>query len=97
MTQPKSQNEETRNNPTSFLENPTDFSGMHTHPREPDEESTRSWTYRSRESDERSGICFSPSDEYRKSHQFPSSKKQKQQDEDVEIANELKEQNVLYH
>ena len=31
MTQPKSQNEETRNNSTSFLEIPTDLSGMYTY------------------------------------------------------------------
>ena len=31
MTQPKSQNEETGNNPTSFLEFPTSFSGMYTY------------------------------------------------------------------
>ena len=31
MTQPKSQNEETTNNSTSFLETPTDLSGMYTY------------------------------------------------------------------
>ena len=31
MTQPKSQNEETRNNSTSFLGIPTEFSGMYTY------------------------------------------------------------------
>ena len=75
MTQPKSQNEETRINLTSFLEFPTIFSGMYTYPREPDEESTRSWTYRSRESDGTGGIFFLPSDRYRISDQFPSSEK----------------------
>ena len=69
---------------------------MYTYPREPDEESTRSWTYRSRESDGTGGICFLPSDKYRNSHQFTSSKR-KQQDEGVKIANESKVQNVLYH
>ena len=97
MTQPKSQNEETRNNPTSFLEIPTDFSGMHPCPREPDEENTRNWTYRTPESDGTGGICFLPSDQCRNSHRFPSSKR-KQQDEGVkEIANELKVRNVKYH
>ena len=75
MTQPKSLNEETRNILTSFLEFPTNFSGMHTYPREPDEGSTRSWTYRSRESDVTGGICLVPSDQYRNSHQSSSKKK----------------------
>ena len=48
---------------------------MYTYPRETDEESTRSWTYRSRESDGTGGICFLPSDQYRNCHQFPSSEK----------------------
>ena len=65
-------NEETRNNATSFLESLT---GTYTYPREPDEESTRSWTYRSRESDRTGGICFLPSDQYKISHQIPSTKK----------------------
>ena len=77
MTQPKSQNEETRMNPPSFLEIPTDFSGMHTNPIEPDVGSTRNWTYRPREPDGTSGICFLPSDQYRNSHQFIPSKKKK--------------------
>ena len=97
MTQPKSQNEETRNNSTSFLEIPTDFSGMYTYPREPDDESTRSWTYRSRESDGTGGICFLPSDHYRNTHQFPSFKRNKQDEGVKEIPNESKMQNVLYH
>ena len=62
---------------------------MYTYPREPDEETTRSWTYRSRESDETGGICFLPSDLLRNSHRFPSSER-KQQDEGVETANEIK-------
>ena len=57
-----SQNEETRNTATSFLESPTDFSGMYTYQREPEEEIAKSWTYRSRESDATGGICFLPSD-----------------------------------
>ena len=70
-----SQNEETRNTATSFLDFPTDFSRMYTYLREPDEESTRSWTYRSRQSDVTGGTCFLPSDQNRNSRQFPSSKK----------------------
>ena len=70
-----SQKEETRNNATSFLEIPTDFCGMYTYPREPDEESTRSWIFGSRESDGTGRICFLPSDQFRNRHQFPSSKK----------------------
>ena len=70
---------------------------MYTYQREPDEKSTRSWTYRSRESDGTGGISFLPSDRYRKSHRFPSSKR-KQQDEGLRrIAGELKVQNVLNH
>ena len=42
-----SQNEETRNIATNFLESPTNFSGMYTYQCAPDEESARSWTYRS--------------------------------------------------
>ena len=38
MTQPKSQNEETRSNPTSFLEIPPNFRGMYTYQREANEE-----------------------------------------------------------
>ena len=60
----------TRKNATRFLEFPTNFSGMYTYPREPDEESTRSWTYIARESDGTGGICFLSSDRYRNSHQF---------------------------
>ena len=82
LTQPKSQNEESKNNLRSFLEFPTMFSRMYTYPREPDDESTRSWTYRSRESDGTGRNCFVPSDPYGNNHQFPSSKK-KQQDEGV--------------
>ena len=70
-----SQNEETRNIPTSFLESPTNFSGTYTYQCEQDEESARSWTYRSRVSDEKGGICCGPSDRCRNSHRFPSSKK----------------------
>ena len=62
---------------------------MYTYPRELDEESTRSWTYRSPESDGTGGNCFLPSDRYRNSHRFPSFKR-KQQDEGVKIANESK-------
>ena len=63
---------------------------MSTYQREPDEESTRSWTYRSRKSDGTCGICFLLSDQCRNSHRFPPSKR-KQQDEDVkEIPNESK-------
>ena len=69
---------------------------MYTYQREPEEESTRSWTYRSRESDGTGGICFLLSDQYRDNHRFLSSKR-KQQDEGVKIANELKMQNILYH
>ena len=58
-----SQNEETRNTATIFKEIPSDFSGMYSDPREPDDASTRSWTYRSQESDGASGICFLPSDQ----------------------------------
>ena len=61
-----SQNEETRNTATSFLTSPTDFSGMYTYQREPDEKSARSWTYRSRVSDGTGGICFRPSDRCKK-------------------------------
>ena len=90
MTQPKSQNEETRNNSTSFLEIPTGFSGMHTYPREPDEKRTRNWTYRSRESYGTGEFCFLPSGQCRNSHRFPFPKRN-QQDEDVkEIPNESK-------
>ena len=84
-----SQNEETRNIATSFLEFPTNLSGRYTYQCEPDEESARSWTYRSRVSDGTGGICCGPTDRWRKSHRFPSSKK-KQQDEGVKIANEIK-------
>ena len=63
------------------------ISGMYTYKREPDEESARSWTYRSRESDGTGGICILPSDIYKNNHRFHS--KRKQQDEEVKIANEL--------
>ena len=43
---------------------------------EQDEESARSWTYRSRVSDGIGGICCGTSDRCRNSHRFPSSKKQ---------------------
>ena len=69
------QNKETRNTATNFLESPTNFSGMYTYQREPDKESARSWTYRSRVSDGTGGVCFGPSDRYKNSHPFPSSKK----------------------
>ena len=69
-----SQNEETRNVATSFLESPTNFSGMYTYQCEPHEESARSWTYRSWVSDGIGGIC-GPSDRCRNSHRFVSSKK----------------------
>ena len=65
------------------------FSGISTYKREPDEESARSRTYRSRESDGTGGICVLPSDRYKNSHRFPSSKR-RQQDEGVKIANEVK-------
>ena len=83
------QNEETRSTAENFLESPTNLSGMNTYQCEPDEESARSWTYRSRVSDGTGGICFWPSDRCKNSHRFPSSKR-KQQDEGVKIANELK-------
>ena len=69
------QNEETRSTATNFLESPTNHSGMYTYQHEPDEESARSWTYRSRVSDGTGGICCGPSDRCKKSHGFPSSKK----------------------
>ena len=78
-----------RNIPTTPLEFPTDFSGKYTYQSEPDEESTRSWTLRSWKSNGTGGICFLPSDRYRNSHQFPSSKR-KQQDERVKSCTELK-------
>ena len=71
MTQPSFPKwRKTGNNATSLLELPTNFSGMYTYQREPDEESTRSWTHRSRESDGTGGICFLPSDRYRNSLLF---------------------------
>ena len=70
-----SQNEETTNIATSFLESPTNFSGMYTYQCEPDEESARSWTYRSRVSDGIGEIFCGPSDRCRNSHRFPSSRK----------------------
>ena len=83
-------------NATSFLEFPANFSGMYTYPREPDEESTRSWTYRSRELNGTGGLCSLLSDQNRNSHQFPSSKR-KEQDEGVKIPNELKVKKLLYN
>ena len=56
------QKEETRSTAINFLESPTNPSGMFTYQREPDEESARSWTYRSRVSDRTGGICCGPSD-----------------------------------
>ena len=69
---------------------------MYTYQREPEEESTGNWTYRSRESDGTDGTCFLPSAQNRNSHRFPSSQR-KQQDKGVKIAKELKVQNALYH
>ena len=62
---------------------------MNTYQCEPDEESARSWTYRSRVSGGTGGICFWPPDRCKNSHRFPSSKR-KQQDEGVKNTNELK-------
>ena len=62
---------------------------MYTYKREPDEGSARSWAYRSRESDGTGRICILPSDRYKNSHRFLSSKG-KQQEEGVIIANERK-------
>ena len=76
LTQPSFLNwGKTRKGATTFLVFPTDFSGMYTYQRELDEKRARSRTYRSRESDGTGGICVLPSDWYRNSHQFPSSKK----------------------
>ena len=52
------QNDETRSTATSFLESPTNLSGMFTYQREPHEESARSWTYRSQVSDGTGRTCF---------------------------------------
>ena len=68
------QNEETRSTATSFLESPTNVSEMYMYQREPDEESLRSSTHRSRVSDETGGICCGPSDRCKNGHRFPSSK-----------------------
>ena len=53
-----SQNEETRNIATSFIESPTNFSGMYTYQYEQVEESARSWTDRSRVSYGIGGIFY---------------------------------------
>ena len=70
---------------------------MQTYQREPDEESARSWTYSFRESDEAGGFWFLPSDQYKSSHQFPSSKISQRDEHVKEIATEIKVENVLYH
>ena len=62
---------------------------MYTYQRDLDEESARSWTYRSRESDGTGGICCGPSDRCKNSHRFPSYKK-KTANKRVEIVNEIK-------
>ena len=68
------QNEETRSTATSFLESPTNLSGMYTYQREPHEESATSWNYRSQASDGIGGTCFWLSDRCKNSNRFPSSK-----------------------
>ena len=69
---------------------------MYTYQRELDKGSVNSGTYRSQESDGTGGICCGPSDQHKNSHRFPSSKRKQPHDE-LETANEIKVQNVLYH
>ena len=80
-----------------FLRVSYQFSGIYTYQREPDEECARSWTYRSRESDETSRNRFLPSGQYKSSHRLLSSKLEQQYEYGKDIRTEINVENILYH